>query len=369
MLYLVIDSRFDIQDDQRFHAIIWNVSHAITDAFSIVAFLNSLLTDIARNVTDSDVFQDEQTDIVQHLPISPLVTYEKLYKPTQAERIEALAQANDQLALYKDKSADSVAMYSESDFTSRNHGTHCLITSLKLQESTRILRSLKQAQVGITYLGAAATIWATYQLYGRGHETGALLGMTRNARRWVATVLSDTGRTAIPMATDVVFLWIPFANHLEAYRNDKKRLLLSLGQEIKIQLNKHLTSPHYLSSVPYMSKMFVDGLIAQEAQNRQDTLDPKKIVSIPSAPGFSSQGTLAAKRLHTWNDTTLVRHDIIHTGRQVGTSPWIGLNSLDQCLRFSIGFDTKYYKVEKMEVFLDLVRENVKSIADDIPCM
>lgn len=370
MMYFIVDNRPDLRDDQRVYAIVWNVSHAVTDAFSIVAFLNTFFSEVVKDTSDGDLLHSKDAEIdsiVRHLPISPLVTYEKRYNPTQAEKMESLAQAKEQLALYKDKLSESVAMYPESDFTNRDHGTHCLMTTLSLQESNNVLLALKQAQVGITYAGAAATILATYQLYGKGHETGALLGMTRNARRWVTTMLSDTGHIAIPMATDVVFLWIPFEKHLEAHKNNKKELMLSIGREIKTQLKKHLLSPHYISSVPYMSAMFVDGLRAQQQQDQQNKDDAKEDICLPSAPGFSSQGVLSAKKVITSGETVLIRHEVAHAGRHIGSSPWIGLFALDDSFRFSIGFDTKYYKVEKMTEFLNLVRANVECVMNNTP--
>lgn len=373
MMYLVLDNRPDIQDEDKVHAIIWNVSHAVTDAFSIAAFLNSYCDELVDNSSIQGFLQSKKADIgsiVKHLPISPLVTYEERYNPKEAERKEALIQAKNQVELYTTKLSESVALYPESDHASRKHGTHCIYTQWSLQESKNVSKSLKQAKVGITYAGAAATILATYQLYGKGHETGALLGMTRNARRWVSTVLSDTGRTAIPMGTDVVFLWIPFAEHLEAHKNNKKELMLSIGREIKTQLSKHLKSPHYLSAVEYMSEMHVESLRAAQNQAQQQDEQRKEMIKRedvcpPSAPGFSSQGASNARPTITRGSTTLKFHEMIHAGRQVGSSPWIGLYSTDDVIKFNLGFDTKYYRVEKMTNFLNLVMTNIQSITDD----
>jgi len=370
MMYLVMDTRSLLADELRNHCIVWNVSHAVTDAFSIIEFLNSFLKEIAKGSSD-DILHGEDANplsVVKHLPISPLVSYEKMYKPSAKEKEDSLRQAKEQLALYKDKLSQSVAMYPEEHHGLRQHRTHCLVTYFSLQESLRILNFLKETDLSITYAGAAATVMAAHQMYGKGHETGALLGMTRNARRWVATVISTTGRVAIPMATDVVFLWIPF-DQLKKGKT-RKAQLIALGQEIKNQLAKHLLSPHYLASVPYMSDIYVEGLQTQQ-QLKQALLEAKNVereteeIVAASSPGFSSQGAVALIKEFSSGPTRIVRHNLTHTGRQVGTSPWIGMYSLDSCLRFSIGFDAKYYSPKPMNKFLQLVRENVASLVEE----
>ncbi|UZJ55943.1 hypothetical protein CBS101457_005263 [Exobasidium rhododendri] len=370
MMYLVPDTRTSIADDERVHCIIWNVSHAVTDAYSVIAFVNTFLQETVKG-SSKKVLLGEDGDhlsVVKHLPISPLVSYEKMYKPSEALKEESLQQAKDQLQLYKEKLSESIAMYPEPHHGMREHRTHCLATDFSLAESEQILSYLKQVKLSITYAGAAATIMAALEMYGKGHETGALLGMTRNARRWVATVVSNTGRIAIPMATDVVFLWIPFDTADFMKNKSRRERLLILGREIKVQLGKHLLSPHYLASVPYMSDIAVEGLRSQQ-ELKAAIADAENVereteeVVLASSPGFSSQGALALKKeFQSDTNVKIVRHHIRHTGRQVGTSPWIGMFSLDECLSFSIGFDGKYYSPEPMNRFLGLVRENVASL-------
>lgn len=350
MMYLVLDSRSGKAAESHDHCIIWNVSHAVTDAYSIVQFINTFLDETVKGAQAID--GAALAEIAQHLPISPLVPYQALYRPTESDKQRSLDEARAQLTLYKDRLAHSVAMYPEPDYAVRPHHTHCLATHFSLADSTAILDALQQVRVGITYVGAAATLLAAHQMYGKGHETGALLGMTRNARRWVATVLPATGRVAIPMATDVVFLWIPFATQ-QRQRQTRAERVVAVAREIKTQLSTHLVSPHYLASVPYMSDVVVDslrgGLPAEAA---------------PSSPGFSSQGVPPIAREVQAGSRRITRNGFSHTGRQVGPSPWIGMFTLDDCIRFSIGFDSKYYRPDAMDAFLTLVRDNVAAVAD-----
>lgn len=251
-------------------------------------------------------------------------------------------------------------MYPEHDFHTRSHRTHCFHKEFSLVESNAIFSSLKRQDLSITFLGAAATIMAVREMYGRGHEAGALLGMTRNARRWINT--NESGKSPIPMATDVVFLWIPFEGIFNE-KNSREDQLLFLGRVIRSQLAPHLTSVHYISSMQLMCDEYVSNLkVARDKANASsEPLGTEPIT--PSPPGFSPQGVLEVSKRVEANGHYIERHLFKHTGRQVNASPWIGLLSVDRELQLSLGFDEKYFKVEDMERFIAITREHLISVA------
>lgn len=235
------------------------------------------------------------------------------------------------------------------------------------------MANLRPQKISITYAAAAATILAVRDLYGNGTEKGALLGMTRNARRWVDTK-GQGGQAAIPMATDVVFLWIPFNGVLESgagSKNGTQGDLLRLAQRIRQELAPHLRGPHYMASMQLMCNEFVDHLIStiekQELQNRlsgTSASDEPEIVQ-RSPPGFSPQGVIGIEKHVQGNGHTLERVGFRHTGRQVNASPWIGMMSLDEVVNISIGFDEKYYEPEVIRSFFARYKDYLVSLTAD----
>lgn len=237
---------------------------------------------------------------------------------------------------------------------------YCLRLLLGKEESQELFGRLKKEKLSITYATAAATILGVKQCYEKGHETGALLGMTRNARRWVET---DGGNSApIPVASDVVFLWIPFPPGL--FQKPLAEQVRLLGHEVKTQLSPHLSSPHYISSMQFVCDTVLQNLNLEhqkeEALKKAGNQAYEADVA-PSAPGFSPQGVYGLERSFEHNGAFIERLDFVHTGRQVCASPWAALASMDGIIRLSIGCDTKYYRSEKIDRFMHSIRENLRA--------
>lgn len=240
-------------------------------------------------------------------------------------------------------------MYPERDAASRKHKTHCIRLQYTLSESQALLTALRNERLSITFAAAAATLLAVKQIYARGHETGALLGITRNARRWLDTSRQRGNTHPVPSAADVVFLWIPFEPHW--FEGSTRDSILSLGRAIRTELAPHLVSPHYLSSLTLTSDQAVAALASEH--------DPP---AAPCAPGFSPQGALALKHSFRSETAAVTTHDFEHTGRQINASPWVGMFSLWDRVTLSMGFDGKYYHPVTMEAFMALARHNLASL-------
>lgn len=255
----------------------------------------------------------------------------------------------------------SVALYPEADFAQRRHRTHNIRYKIPVEESKELFRAFKAQKLSITYAAAAATILSVFQIYAKGHETGALLGMTRNARRWVKTDQDDPEGSYIPCAADVVFLWIPFPKNLgNLTRNQQIRKLAPI---IRDQLGPHLLGPHYIASMSFMSNAAIDWLRAGYEHVLHN--GPQSEVVAPSAPGFSSQGACPVKKTFEHNGVKVVRTDFMATGRQINASPWIGMWSIDGEISIILGWDSRYYREEKMKKMIENVVENVKAFKDE----
>jgi hypothetical protein len=374
IMWLVLDTNERLADSQKCHCLILNASHAPMDFFSMTNILDHYLAQIVKGGDNVEaVGSRDAANLIKTLPVNPINVYDKQYKPTQGQIEEATSQAMRQLSLYKEKMGQSVALYPEHDYQFREHGTECLLEKWSRRTSNSLLSALKEHNVGITYAGAAALVLATYELFGKGHETGALLGMTRTASRWITTIAIDSSRRAIvPNTSDVMVLWIPFPKDMRVNQFNRRELLLYIGKRIKEEVAKHLQSPHYLAAVPYMCDLIVQTMHAQktlddaiEAHGTRHGEDSANLVG-PSAPGFSPQGVVKLDQQYTHGDTMLERHDLICSGRQIGHSPWIGMYTLDGRLRFTVGYDCKYYKRETMTKFLDLYQENLGSAIDSV---
>lgn len=246
----------------------------------------------------------------------------------------------------------SIAMYTEADSLSRPHGTYCIRLQYSQAQSDALLAQLRRENVSITFATAASTLLAMRQIYSKGHETGALLGMTRNARRWIDTTNLDAG--LVPNAADVVFLWIPFSK--DVFLLPIREQVLSLARQIRSELGPHLQSAHYISSVSFSSDRAVAAMAA--ASKAKEQPGPKQC-----APGFSSQGALDLAREFSSDSASIHVHDIRHTGRQINDSPWVGMFSLWGRITLSMGFDTKYHEPSRMEQLMALVKSNLATQA------
>ena len=243
-------------------------------------------------------------------------------------------------------------MYTQEDSLSRDHGTYCIRLQYSQAQSEALLAQLRRDNVSITFATAAATVLAVRQIYSKGHETGALLGITRNARRWIGTTNLDAG--LVPNAADVVFLWIPFSEGL--FLLPIREQVLALARQIRAELGPHLQSAHYISSMSFTSDRAVEGMSAAFKSGEQP--GPKQC-----APGFSPQGALDLVREFQSDSARIQVQDIRHTGRQINDSPWVGMFSLWGRITLSMGFDTKYHEPTRMEQLMALVKSNLGSQA------
>lgn len=243
----------------------------------------------------------------------------------------------------------SIAMYPELDTENRQHGTYCIRLQYTFQESQALLASLREKNLSITFAAAAATILAVRRMYAKGHETGALLGMTRNARRWVDTVAERENGGSVVCASDVVFLWVEFEESW--FKGSTQDAILGIGGAIKRQLGPHLLEPHYISTLEFTSDRVVEALKAEG--------EP---VPAPCAPGFSPQGALALEREFHSKTASIHAQDFVHSGRQINVSAWVGMFSLWDRITLSMGFDCKYWNPLNMEAFMALTKDNLGSL-------
>ena len=88
---------------------------------------------------------------------------------------------------------------------------------------------------------------------------------------------------------------------------------------------------------------------------------PQSEVVSPSAPGFSSQGKSPVKKTFEHNGVKLTLTYYIATGIQINASPWIGMWSIDGEISVILGWDARYYRMEKMEKMIENVVENIKA--------
>lgn len=104
MFYLVTAGNADTEHPDR-HRFIWNVSHVVADAFSIVQLFNTV-TDATTKLSQMSNLQAsdlEYSTIQKRLPISPILPYEAQYKPTEEQRQKAIQDAISQANLYAEK--------------------------------------------------------------------------------------------------------------------------------------------------------------------------------------------------------------------------------------------------------------------------
>ncbi|TQV99857.1 hypothetical protein V2A60_005287 [Cordyceps javanica] len=345
MLYLVIDP-----SAKGRHALVWNVSHVVSDAFSIPIFMNEILDQMTKVPGDVllAVKDIDYSHVVDRLPIHPSVLYEARYRPNEEQREQAIADILAQDDLYASHIEKSIKMYPRSDNESREHETHCVDLQFSLEQSQNLLAELRREKLSITYAAAAATLLAVNSMYGQGQEKGALLGMTRNARRWVET------DKACASASSAIFLWIPFEKQwLQGSTRDS---VLTIGRVIREQLQPYLTGPHHLSlpSLSFASQRAINGLAATNGVD---------LPASPCPPGFSPQGAVNLKRTFDSDGVHIDTHDLRHTGRQINESPWVGMFSLWDRLSLSLGFDSKYHDPAKMSRLIADVQHNLGSVA------
>ena len=339
MLYLILPRPGD-DTDRKAH-LIWNVAHAVTDGGSIVEMYNILLQCVIDAVPTSDydsiyVPTTEELDVFARLPRSIVTAYEKQHKPTPSDVAQAVEAAKANGQLISDKISESLALTAASSWTKRKHETICILRTLYASESRELLRFAKSVKSGVTYLASAATIMATAETFPerKPSSSGALMGMVRNARRWLSR------EYLTPLGSDAVFVWVP-VNTSVSLEPSVARLsdLISTAHQIRSELDRHLTTPHCLSSWPFVERGAIAGLTEQwrqiEAANTacppltEDQL--AKIIG-PQAPGFSSIGVFniqprfeprsaSARESGLW----LERMDAKHLGRQVNASPWMSM--------------------------------------------
>ncbi|KAJ1026987.1 hypothetical protein NDA16_002280 [Ustilago loliicola] len=375
MLYLVLP-RLGDETDRTAH-LIWNVSHAVTDGGSIVEFFNVLLQ-CAIDATPSAPYNSIYTptsydlDVYPRLPRSVVTAYRKQFqpKPTDVEQAHLAAQSN--MRLISDKISQSLALTPSASWTERNHSTICLVKTMEAAEAKELFRFAKQVKSGITYLASAATIMATAETFPERKATssGALMGMVRNARRWLSRTPTEGAPEGqlTPLGSDAVFLWIP-VNTQTSLEPSLAGLqdLISVAHQIKVELEQHLTTPHCISSYSAVADGAIAGLTQQwkqiEAANssvpRPSEEQLQEIIG-PQAPGFSSVGVFKihprfepsspeSKASGLWMERT----DGGHLGRQVNASPWMSMLSIDGRIKLQLGFDTKFHDEAKMRQLME----------------
>lgn len=99
MLYLVIDPKAPIT---RRHALIYNVSHVVSDAFSIPAFFSTMFWYMTQVPGDSQipVRRIDYAGVVGRLPIHPSHLYEAKFAPTLEDKEQAISEVLAQEELY-----------------------------------------------------------------------------------------------------------------------------------------------------------------------------------------------------------------------------------------------------------------------------
>ncbi|CDU26160.1 probable acyltransferase invovled in MEL production [Sporisorium scitamineum] len=368
MLYLVLPK---LGETDRSAHLILNISHAVTDGGSITDSFNVLLQcmiDATPSAPYHSIYTPStfELNVLPRLPRSVVSAYRQQHKPKAEDVAAANKAAEDNMRLISDKVDESLALLPSSKWTEREHETICLAKEMAADEARELFKFAKLNHTGVTYLASAATILATAETYPerKASSQGALMGMVRNARRWVSS-------QAVPLGSDAVFLWIPINTHtsLEPRYNGLSDLV-SIAHTIRKELDSNLTTPHCISSFPTVANGSIQGLRQQWAQiNSAHTssstaaaTSQEKLDSIigPQAPGFSSIGVSgiyprfqpvspSARASGLW----LQRWDLTHTGRQMNASPWISMLTIDGRLKFQLGFDAKFHEVGKMRQWLD----------------
>lgn len=88
------------------HCFIWNVSHAITDAYSIVSFLNDYMMEVLLAPDNSRAparYLDTPQVSLQRLPASVIHQYNQQFQSSEAEKSQSIANARAQVSLYTEK--------------------------------------------------------------------------------------------------------------------------------------------------------------------------------------------------------------------------------------------------------------------------
>lgn len=373
MLYLVLPRVGD--QDRKAHAI-WNVSHAVTDGGSVVDFFNVLLQcmiDATPSAPYDAIYTPStfEINVLPRLPRSVVTAYRQQYKPKPEDVAKASQASEANMRLISDKMDESLGLIPASGWTGRKHETVCLAKVIEADEVRELLKFAKQVHSGITYLASAATILAAAETFPERKSTskGALMGMVRNARRWLSTTPVDgVSSTSTPLGSDAVFLWIPVNTHASLEPSfHRLQDLVSTARHVGNELDQHLTTAHCISSYPSVADSAIAGLDQQWSQiNAVQTAaappSQKELDSIigAQAPGFSSVGifklhprfqpiSASARASGLW----LERTDFTHTGRQVNASPWISMLTIDGRIKLQLGFDTKFHEVEKMNQWLE----------------
>lgn len=361
MLYLVLPR----SANEEAH-LIWNVSHAVTDGGSIVEFYNVLLQCIIDAKPSSSVYNPTafELDVFPRLPRSVVTAYQQQFKPSPQDIANASAVAESNMRLIEDKMSSSLALSPAPSWTHRKHETICLVRTMEAAEARELLRFAKSVKSGITYLASAATIMATSETFSerKGSSKGALMGMVRNARRWLKPT------TPTPLGSDAVFLWIPVDTKVSLEPSfSGLQQLVEVARQIKVELDQHLVSPHCISSYPSVADGAIAGLTQQwsqisAAKSSPSTPNQAELDAIigPQAPGFSSVGvfkihprfTPSSPSQHN-SGTWLERIDAGHKGRQVNASPWMSMLTIDGRIKLQLGFDKKFHEPEKMEAFME----------------
>jgi hypothetical protein len=377
--------------DSGAHCFIWNVSHAVTDGFSFNVFFNTFLELVAGNKVTADLVNT--VAVVQRLPGTVLSAYAKRYQPTEADWTLSNEAAAEQTRLYQarvgtpaEKKAsakpwahlnsnpsqmhDSIVLQPRQDQALRKHLTTCLLNRLSATVSENVILKLKEFEipVSVTYIGAASLILSIRRLFGTGSETGALLGLTRNARRWVHTdgdtpsgEEKDPSDAPIPMATDVVYLWVPFEGLALAGPSSPVTAehLIRLSYRIREALALHLSNPHYILQHHTMALAFMRGLRTAQRSSGEPEFGPQ-------APGFSPGGAWSIREHFPASSSSngiLHRKFLYQTGRQVSPSPWISMYSVSGRICFHLGFDEKYWTRQDMEDLISATSDGVASIS------
>lgn len=374
MLYLVLP-RLGDEADGSAH-LIWNVSHAVTDGGSIVDFYNVLLqcmVDATPSAPYDSIYMPSsfELNVLPRLPRSVVAAYRQQYNPKPEETHKAHQAAEANMRLIADKIDQSLALTPAESWTRRKHETICLVKTMEADEARELFKFAKQIGSGITYLASAATIMATAETYPerKASSKGALMGMVRNARRWLSTTPVDgvTG-TSTPLGSDAVFLWIPVKTNASLEPSYVRlQELISTAAKIRYELDQHLTTPHCISAFPTVAEGQIAGLTEQWSQiEAANSASPppseselSKIIGA-QAPGFSSVGVFkifprfqpisaSARASGLW----LERLDFTHRGRQVNASPWMSMLTIDGRVKFQLGFDTKFHDPHKMTQLME----------------
>lgn len=375
MLYLVLPRLEDQRD--RCAQLIWNVSHAVTDGGSVAEFYNVLLqriVDAAPSAPYDEIYIPSafELDVLPRLPRSVVSAYRQQYKPQTQDVVQANKVAETNMKLVSDKVEESLALLPAASWTKRKHETICLVKTMGAAEAKQLLAFAKQVKSGVTYLASAACLLAMAETFPerKSSSKGALLGMVRNTRRWLCQSKPAEGPqgTMTPLGSDAVFLWIPL-NTNRSLEPSYARLqsLIGIAGCIRSELEPHLLSPHCMASWPAVAEAAVSGLTEQWSQiERACRSNPhpsqKQLNDIvgPQAIGFSSIGlfkihprfepsTPAARDTGLW----LERTDAGHTGRQVNTSPWFSMLTIDGRIKFQLGFDTKFHEADRMHQLVE----------------